>query len=849
MFINALDLPIIYGHFKDGRKVELCKNQLSDCIDVADSYTVGEGSEEFLLWTPFGEPGKAGEHVGNILARALRDLVMKTRDPKTQKDTIRGRIEVVSWSDMAYIPICQKDNPKSPCPTAMILGTTQFAYRSKHGDIKILDDYFDSYLNETHEPLTDSFLKQVYYDYYIDTHFMAVPLILDTRILYFNRTTFNTLNLNYPPPYGQWGSDTEPYYVTWNWEQFVQYINVINANFPNNHAFTFTGQYDEEMKLFNMIIRNYLIETIDSSKNCGFLNNKEKVVKIIENIVKPLFSQLGDEWYPDNEDTINFLNNKTDISPEDLPKICCRDTSIYSNGFLGLTIDSPNSMRKVKLFSEDPTSEIAAGYVPGTTSYLGGSGVAISNYVSKKMQDYAWELILMLINDSSGYLTELGIATNMMPPYDSLYDIRYWNDQKWDVPKAQIRHSIQIQYPRESFPEFGELEDRHPIRLMMLEILKKNIEPSEAVERCCKLMNSVLAGICSDDNWTYTLGECANSHKRKITFSFVKLCKDGTPLPKERYVSCSYVSHYSRTGGSMVIFSVIGIIISLIYMGFFFYFRKSEPIKKAPLNYSIIAILGSILNYLSVIFNTGYPNEFKCIMSKWFLIIGLGLSFGGFTVKLKKVYEIFKSHGIQLNNNFSSDLKLYRIMVSLVLLNVFALIFWTSFNSPIVSSINESINVNTRSISYDVIKCTSFFEQNLTSVFFTYIFNIITLLYGVWLSFKTWRIPQNYSETKFDCTSIFISAFSIIIAIPLLWVSHSNYVHYLIKSLVLNFVTAIAISVYCVPKIRSAYYYTKVILQKKESNTSLVNHSDKILGSVICPSCGALLDNSLFNNK
>jgi len=83
------------------------------------------------------------------------------------------------------------------------------------------------------------------------------------------------------------------------------------------------------------------------------------------------------------------------------------------------------------------------------------------------MQDIAWDFILNLIDSEQTYLTEIGIATNMMPPYDSLYDIKYWNEKQWDIPKNQIRHSIQIQYPRQTFPEFGELEDRHPIRLMM----------------------------------------------------------------------------------------------------------------------------------------------------------------------------------------------------------------------------------------------------------------------------------------------------------------------------------------------------------------------------------------------
>lgn len=70
-----------------------------------------------------------------------------------------------------------------------------------------------------------------------------------------------------------------------------------------------------------MIIRNYFIETIDENKTCGYLNNKETVLGIINDIIKPIFSQLGDDWYPHNEETISFLKNNRYIAPEDLPKM------------------------------------------------------------------------------------------------------------------------------------------------------------------------------------------------------------------------------------------------------------------------------------------------------------------------------------------------------------------------------------------------------------------------------------------------------------------------------------------------------------------------------------------------
>lgn len=114
---------------------------------------------------------------------------------------------------------------------------------------------------------------------------------------------------------------------------------------------------------------------------------------------------------------------------------------------------------------------------------------------------------------------------------------------------------------------------------------------------------------------------------------------------------------------------------------------------------------------------------------------------------------------------------------------------------------------------------------------------------GLWLSFKSWTIPQSYSETKFVCTSIFISALAIFIAIPLVWFSYSEEVNYLIKSLILNFSTAVAISVFCLPKIRAAYYYSKILYKKKDSNELLT--TDKLTRSVCCPNCGALISSNL----
>ncbi|OUM69558.1 hypothetical protein PIROE2DRAFT_2420 [Piromyces sp. E2] len=366
--------------------------------------------------------------------------------------------------------------------------------------------------------------------------------------------------------------------------------------------------------------------------------------------------------------------------------------------------------------------------------------------------------------------------------------------------------------------------------------MKKNVDPSEAIDRCCQLINSVLAGECSDKHWVYSISECTSYQNRKIQFSWNNnSCKKNIALPKDATIPCSYISPRSGFGGSMIIFSILGILLSLVYMILFIKYRDTEPIKKAPLNFSVLVIVGSILNYLFVIFTTGYPNEFKCILSKWLLVIGFGLSFSGFTVKLKKIYEMYKSSD---GNGYISDIKLYRIIFGILFLDLIALIIWTSVNSPISSTIEKEYKVSSITIPYTVVKCSTFHDQNFFTIVLIYLFNTFSLLYG------TWTIPQSYSETKFVGTSLFIAVLAIVIVIPLILFSNSDEMNYLIKSLILNFATAISISVFCVPKLRSAYYYSKILYKKKDSDDQLTNPlTDKITGPVCCPNCGVLINN------
>jgi len=98
------------------------------------------------------------------------------------------------------------------------------AYRYNNREIVNLNNYYRKYFKETGKSVESMIIKYSYYDYYLDSNWLAVPVIVDFRIFQVNTTTFDNCKkqgykLEYPPPLSDnWGS---------NYMKTV-FINIIN---------------------------------------------------------------------------------------------------------------------------------------------------------------------------------------------------------------------------------------------------------------------------------------------------------------------------------------------------------------------------------------------------------------------------------------------------------------------------------------------------------------------------------------------------------------------------------------------------------------------------------------------
>ncbi|KAI9137290.1 hypothetical protein BKA69DRAFT_926515 [Paraphysoderma sedebokerense] len=228
---------------------------------------------------------------------------------------------MAGWGNVATAAVCV--NETTPCPDVMVLGTTQLPGRVSEGLAEPLDSYFLDWSREKGQQITDDIVKYAFYDYFIDNAWAAMPLMSDYRILYFNRTVFDQLNLTYPPPLGNWG---EPFWKGWTWEVFTDYaIRIKNHLNTTGSGFRLPSAWEEEFYFIQNIFRNYGVGFLDpSTKKCG-LRNAEAVVAV-KDIVQKLFidEKAADlEGFFPNDAKFQNWTNAGLLDPLKNDLICC----------------------------------------------------------------------------------------------------------------------------------------------------------------------------------------------------------------------------------------------------------------------------------------------------------------------------------------------------------------------------------------------------------------------------------------------------------------------------------------------------------------------------------------------
>ncbi|ORX75750.1 hypothetical protein BCR32DRAFT_284903 [Anaeromyces robustus] len=690
------------------------------------------------------------------------------------------------------------------------------------------------------------------------------------RILYFNISTYDHIGRPYPPPLGD---------RNWSWNDLVEDVKAIDNYFETNNIagdpFKFFGLYDEEMKFFSAILRNYGVPTISSIGNtstetCGYCSNERNLMSTIQalnEIVIPLMEIIkkpnhygkwcsivnkGEQY----EEIYSWLNKTKKYNNEyykyiDLSPIECDMEEQKNNPSVeGLIFCSPPSMSgrdiiTTKEMLNTRKTDLGIAYVPGSFSFLGGSGLMISEGVGKERQEIAWKFILFLtqVND---YLNKINIESQIPPPYDYILDDdknNIWNNDTWSVYVQQLRKSLPISYPRGNTKNFNMLERYHPVRLMFYDIFERGTPVNISVNQTCRAINYHLEKECTTDNFNISTSLCKRG-RLIIDVKQKENCHGGNEeflLSNNLSFDCPYENYDSPYGIIILVFILVGVTINVIYISLFTAYRKGDPIRKASYRFSVIIVLGCILMQLSLLLYLGNPKERLCYLKLWLFVIGFGFSLGGLVVKAYRIYSIFNNR--DLKPLVITDNQLFKKFICIMICEIALLLFWTfryvhkeegkpgilkevtKTGKPYYENkpYNDTEIIDTE-IDYTYHYCKPF-NEDIKGIILIYIFNGLLITLGCFYSIKTWSIPQMYSETKFVACSIYMISFVVSVCVPILSFIHESdmQLHFIIISLTVFFTCFLASAVYSIPKIYNSYWYYQQEYYRRDqrSNNSL----------------------------
>lgn len=128
-------------------------------------------------------------------------------------------------------------------------------------------------------------------------------------------------------------------------------------------------------------------------------------------------------------------------------------------------------------------------------------------------------------------------------------------------------------------------------------------------------------------------------------------------------------------------FSVIGIILALVFLGFNIRYRNQRYIKMSSPHLNNLIIFGCIMTYASIIFLgldttlssiAAFP--YICTARAWLLMAGFSLAFGAMFSKTWRVHSIFTD--LKLNKKVIKDYQLFMVVGILLSIDIALITTW-----------------------------------------------------------------------------------------------------------------------------------------------------------------------------
>lgn len=754
--------------------------------------------DRIVVWSPFMDYEGGGQGA-DVMITSMIDLTSQ------ENYTLAFELYIAGWDSVVSQPICEDETQE--CPDIIILGTTQVAARVYAGKAEPLSDYFNQWTLEKNTLLSDDFVRYYFYEFNMLGDWYAMPVISDTRVLFFNKTTFEELGLKKPPPHEEWEN--------WSWKDIVHLAQTVHEK-TGEPGYTFWGEWDEELKLFSIIGRDFGAGVFDSPNTCGFTSDKWK--NAINEVIKPLWLQgvSNTDFYGAGEEAFNEWLNREIADPWDNPFDCCK---FGSDPIYGLKVGVPSIDRESQI---NGTAELVEAYVP-QFSFLGGSGAMMTSQGNKK--DLAWKYMSFLLDTSNPYLNELAKIVVSPPPYDSLLSSDVWSLPEWELPGKQLKKSLPIQYPYHTFPQFGTIESKKPMRYFLMETIFKNYSIDYASDRVCQVINKTFLSECTEDDWSLVISNCNSDSKRDVTYQWdpsIQCNPGSTQLPNDETVSCEYIPWKNWVGILFgVLFSIFEVF-DIILLILLYLKRTNSVVRKSSPLFSSFVVFGVIIFRASGYSLIGQPDHENCVIRVWFLSFGFTIIFSALYVKLKRIDLIFNNTDLKRIN--PSDQKLFKEFSGLLLTDIALLLIWSIVGGVGIKE-DSYYEKGIGDITYD--RCNIYGGGVLLPIL---LFDIVLFLGSCYVSWKIRGITKGFQEQRFIMVLSYIVLTSGVILIPMMLFIDDPYAQ--------NVITLVIVLVWS-----STISFVFVIPKLLDSKTGSSSNSGSVdisrANTALCHKCGS----------
>ncbi|ORX83804.1 hypothetical protein BCR32DRAFT_266758 [Anaeromyces robustus] len=180
--------------------------------------------------------------------------------------------------------------------------------------------------------------------------------------------------------------------------------------------------------------------------------------------------------------------------------------------------------------------------------------------------------------------------------------------------------------------------------------------------------------------------------------------------------------------------------------------NKKEPsIRKSNPTFLIVTVVGSLINYSTVIFYHGNRTTTLCSIVLWVKFIGFAVLYGSIIIRIMRVWKIISSTKQKFKTSSMTKTAMFSYLFVIISIYIIILVVCTIIQK---TEIKECISKN-KAFS----KC-----GNTQSIVILYGLTIGLLIWGVYLALETSNLPEQFNEAKSVGISTYVYSFAMIVS-------------------------------------------------------------------------------------